>query len=262
MKGTGSQTAVLSRPRDQTPTPCSNHVASQAGTRETGEKSKNENTGTAKSYKNYAIASSPAPLPLVREAPFPMRSSASSGRIISSPIFARARISSRSSGSALVRSPRLPSSRKIRCQPLELVRGHLALERDPVLALAAEQSQDQLRLPLHAPALRQLARRRARYADLPGQVAAGAGRADGPRPARPGRRADRVRRGPRLDRGLRAPDARRILAAEADLTPDDRGRSHPPCPGISPDRGRPRCAANRGNRYSRRWQGPCDASQA
>jgi hypothetical protein len=47
---------------------------------------------------------------------FSMRSSASSRRIISSPIFARARISSRSSGSAFVRSPRLPCSRKIRCQ--------------------------------------------------------------------------------------------------------------------------------------------------
>src|SRR3989441_1478273 len=47
---------------------------------------------------------------------FSMRSSASSRRIINSPLFARASISSRSSGSAFVRSPRLPCSRKIRCQ--------------------------------------------------------------------------------------------------------------------------------------------------
>ena len=43
-----------------------------------------------------------------------MRCSASSSRIINSPIFARARVSSRSSGSARVLSPRVPVSRNTR----------------------------------------------------------------------------------------------------------------------------------------------------
>ncbi|PYN40157.1 MAG: hypothetical protein DME00_35165 [Candidatus Rokuibacteriota bacterium] len=47
---------------------------------------------------------------------FSMRCSASSKRIISSPIFARARVSSRSSGSLRVFSPRVPCSRKSRFQ--------------------------------------------------------------------------------------------------------------------------------------------------
>src|SRR5437660_3032839 len=45
-----------------------------------------------------------------------MRCSASSNRIISSPIFARARVSSRSSGSLRVFSPRVPCTRKSRFQ--------------------------------------------------------------------------------------------------------------------------------------------------
>src|SRR5262245_4673587 len=45
-----------------------------------------------------------------------MRCSASSKRIISSPILARASVSSRSSGSLRVLSPRVPCSRKIRFQ--------------------------------------------------------------------------------------------------------------------------------------------------
>src|SRR5215469_17004102 len=47
---------------------------------------------------------------------FSMRCSANSKRIISSPILARASVSSRSSGSLRVLSPRLPCSRKIRFQ--------------------------------------------------------------------------------------------------------------------------------------------------
>src|SRR5581483_11586473 len=47
---------------------------------------------------------------------FSMRCSASSSRIINSPIFARARVSSRSSGSARVLRPRVPVSRNTRFQ--------------------------------------------------------------------------------------------------------------------------------------------------
>ena len=76
-----------------------------------------------------AAASSPAPLPLVREAPF---FDEVLGQLQPHHQLADLRAGQgqlRSSGSALVRSPRLPCSRKIRCQLLELVRRHLALPR-------------------------------------------------------------------------------------------------------------------------------------
>jgi hypothetical protein len=84
-----------------------------------------------------------------------MRPSASSGRIIGSPIFARARQPLLLRFAADPQAPRallgehpLPA--------LQLVRAHLALARDRVQGLAPQERRHQFRLPRGAPALRQL----------------------------------------------------------------------------------------------------------
>ena len=91
------------------------------------------------------------------EPSFSMRRSASSNRIISSPIFARARGPGQRAFLGII--PRLqpagPLFEKDALPALELMGRHLALARDRVERLAAQESQDQLRLPLDAPALRE-----------------------------------------------------------------------------------------------------------
>jgi hypothetical protein len=69
-----------------------------------------------------------------------MRSSASSNRIINSPTLARASVSSRSSGSPRIRSPRV-LLQEHPLPALELVRGHLAFARDRIERLAAQEPQ-------------------------------------------------------------------------------------------------------------------------
>src|SRR5580765_1595710 len=81
--------------------------------------------------------------------------SASSSRIINSPIFAWASMSSRSSGSARSQAPGADVPEHA-LPAFQFVGGDLALARHRIEGLAAKQADDHLGLPLHAPPLREL----------------------------------------------------------------------------------------------------------
>jgi hypothetical protein len=85
-----------------------------------------------------------------------MRCSAASSRIIDSPILARAKVSSPSSGSARALRPGVPVSRKARFQLSSSWAGTWRSRETAIQPLAAEKPQHQFGLALHAPPLWEL----------------------------------------------------------------------------------------------------------